>query len=179
MFTFPKVLQSTGISAGSSVSLRVGQIFTNPPSTLAVSTFTIQTLTQANDGIDQLLTDLKVNMTTPADFSSFSIKAANTTNGAITAYTLTLSQPSAVNNGSYLDVIFPSEVTPSASCKTLAGATISCNLTGKVITLQLPNGTNNTSFGVIVSTVRNPPSLKPTSKFGFRTRTPDGTGMYS
>lgn len=47
------------------------------------------------------------------------------------------------------------------------------------MTLPATTIASSTSFSVAVTQVRNPPSLKPSSRFGFTTFTPNGLSQYS
>lgn len=120
-------------------------------------------------------------MTTPAAFSSSVISAASQANGAMTDYSFSLSQPSTLSPSSFLDVVFPAEITPKANpvCKDLAGNTLSCTLSGRTVSVLLPVTATASNIAVKISGVTNSYSLKPSSPFGFRTRTPDGVGKYS
>ena len=178
---FTKLFQASGISAPSTINLKVAGNFTNPASTLPISSFAVATYSATGYLIEQVNAGISINMTVPAGFINASVSAASTVNSAITEYTLTLAQPSAFSASSFLDVIFPSEISPSSSsvCKDLTGAALPCTVSGKTVIVTLSTTTNAANFGVKISSVTNPPSLRPSSKFGFRSRTPDGSGIYS
>jgi hypothetical protein len=176
---------SSGASNGTNVTLQVTSIFTNPVSTETVSSFSLATYTSSGYMIDQLTSSLSVTMVTPADFTSISITPTSNLNSALTNYTFQLAQPSEFASGSKLDILFPSDIVPqaNATCTDLLASSLAsslaCTISGQTVTVNLAGNVNNSSFGVIISTAKNAPSLKPTGKFGFATRTASGLGYYS
>lgn len=177
---FTKLFQSAGIAANITLNLRVANIFTNPQSTLPVSSFSIATYSATGYLIEQISSGLSISMTTPADFTSATVSATSQVNSATTEYTFTLGQTSPLSASSFLDVVFPAEVSlNNPTCKDLTGTILSCSVSSKTVSVTLPSTAVASSFGVKINGVVNPPSQKPSSRFGFRTRTPDGVGKYS
>lgn len=118
-------------------------------------------------------------MDTPASFSSITVSRVSTTNNALTPYTFRLAQPSTLATGSMLYVTFPTDIVPQTySCTDLAGVSITCNYAGQVLEVSLPSTAIKTSFGVVINNVLNPPSLKPSGRFSFETKTAGGF-LYS
>jgi hypothetical protein len=93
IINFTQIFQSSGVTANTTINLRVAGIFTNPLSTLPVSSFSVETHSATGYLIEQLSTGLSITMTIPAIF----------TNAAI----FTLSQQSTLASSSFLDIIFP------------------------------------------------------------------------
>lgn len=179
--TYPSIFSSSGVAANNTITLRITSIFTNPLSTEPVSSFSISTYTSGGFLIDQLNSGLSVKMTTPADFTTTTVTAASNLNSDITSYTITLAQPSTLDSNPGLAVTFPPEITPlaNASCTSLTSVALTCSVNGQVVTVTLGSGVSKSSFGVIIANVKNGPSLKPNSKFGFATITKSGLGFFS
>jgi hypothetical protein len=182
--TFPSIFLSQGVAGSTKITLKIAKIFTNPISTDSVSSFTIATYTSSNYLIDQLTTGLGVAMTTPADFSSVSVTSSSVVNSANANYTVQLSQISPMAASSKLDVVFPIEITPQPSvlCTYINSSTaIPCTANSNTVNITLPASIIpiNTIFAILIQNVKNGPSLKPSSNFGFTTRTPNGISYYS
>ena len=60
-----------------------------------------------------------IQMKTPSRINSFSVSALNTTNGATTIYSLTISPNTPIISGDMLMLKFPSEITLPASTSLL------------------------------------------------------------
>lgn len=178
LFTFPNIFSSSGVAANTTLTLRISSIFTNPISTEPVSSFSISTYASGGFLIDQLSSGLSVKMTTPADFSSVSVTASSNLNSDVGNYTVNLAQVSQFDGNSKLQVTFPVEIVPQSpvACANLVGVGLNCTLSGQVVTVSLGATVTNTGFGVVISNVRNAPSLRPSSKFGFTTVTSSGLG---
>lgn len=183
VITFPSIFLSQGVAGGTKITLKVDKIFTNPVSTETVSSFTLATYTSGNYLIDQLNSGLSVAMTTPADFLTTSVASSSNINSALANYTVQLSQISPLAASSKLDVVFPAEIVPqSVVCLLLStSAVLTCTKNSQTVSITLPAAiiSSSTSFGVIIQNVKNGPSLKPSGKFGFTTRTPNGLSYYS
>jgi hypothetical protein len=95
---------SSAISAGSTVSLTINSIFTNPSSTRPVSTFTIDTFSSNGFAIDTLQGTVSVAMTTPTTFSSINLTRASTVNGATGDYTFKIAQASPLEVSSVVKI---------------------------------------------------------------------------
>lgn len=106
--TFTNLFQVTSAPVNTVLKLQILSIFTNPPSTQIVNTFTISTFSAAGFIIDQLTSGLSLQMTTPANFLSISINPLSSVNSATTSYTFSFSQPSSITIGALLYIYFPS-----------------------------------------------------------------------
>jgi hypothetical protein len=82
-------------------------MMTNPLSTAPTSSFTIIIFDTSGYIINQLLSGLTITMTIPASFSLMTVNPTSKTNGALTTYTITLAQPSAISQNSVLKIYFP------------------------------------------------------------------------
>jgi hypothetical protein len=180
---FTSVAPSFAIASNSTIYLRVTTIFTNPANTLSVGSFSVATYSNTGFLIDRLAVGLNVAMKTPADFADVQVNATSKTNSGVGNYTVQLIQGSTFLASSFLDILLPTEITPSISttkCFDITtNAPLTCNVTSSLIIVNLSSTTSKSLFGVILTNIKNPPSLKPSGTFGFRTRTPDTIGIYS
>lgn len=102
------------------------------------------------------------------------IDMTNKTNSAITTYTFTLSQPPPFSTGSKILITFPSTIVPQSnvSCTDgLGAALLSCSYSGLTLTAGLLSNVSNSNFLIIVSNVKNSPSLRPSNTFTIITQT--------
>jgi hypothetical protein len=102
VINFTSAMVGAAVQAKATVRLRIASIFTNPSSTLPVSTFTVQTYSNTGYIIDRLLVGLSVTMTTPAGFSIVEVNASSKTNSAVGNYSVKLAQPSTLLSSSFL-----------------------------------------------------------------------------
>jgi hypothetical protein len=174
-FTIP-----SGATAGTSFSVQVQSIFTNPISTEPVSSFTIETFSSGGFLIDRVLSGISIAMATPAPFTNITLTRSNLTNNGVGSYTFRLNQVSTLASGSKLLITFPNEVVAqsSYSCTDLSSISTACSFNGQVLTANIPSSATSSNFGVVVASVLNPPSLQPSSKFSFSSQTPTGY-LYS
>jgi hypothetical protein len=61
----------------------------------------------------------------------------------------------------------------------ISNALLTCTVNGSLVNVTLASTAVSTSFGVIITNVKNAPSFKPSGRFGFKTKTPDTVGQYS
>lgn len=67
---FSTIAQSSSLPSGTTISLRIESLLTNPGDTSIVSSFTIKTYHSDSFGIEQLTTGISVQMDTPATMTS-------------------------------------------------------------------------------------------------------------
>ena len=122
-------------------------------------------------------------MATPAPFTISTVTRISQQNSALTTYTATLKQVSALPSSTILLITLPSQLSLSvnSACTDLGGIALSCTQ-GSYTTLQVSLNavSGNSIFGVIITNIRNPSSYKPTaSYFSFITRTIDLVSSYA
>ena len=107
--------------------------------------------------------------------SSFSAEAYNTTNGVGARYFVSFFSSIRINSGDVLVINFPVETFlipesgKSLKCTALNGMTsVSCSKDTDTKLVATLNGVNQLTglFKFSIESVRNPPSLKESSKFG-------------
>ena len=180
--TFTSIFSSAAAAAGSNITLQIISSLTNPPSTKAVSSFSIQTYDGQGYLIDQLLTGLSITMATAAPFNSLSVSSLSRVNSAITSYTFTFNQPSSMDSGGSIVIVFPTNVVPQsgATCTDGSSNPLTCTaLTGQSMRITLPAIPVNSDFVVKISAVKNGPSLKPSGPFKLTTFASDAVSKYS
>ena len=185
--TFSSVAGSA-IAAGSTIALKISQVFTNPTDTRVVSSFTIETFaveSSVNYAIEGLFSGISVQMTTPATMSSMGVTRSSSTNSATSVdYTIRLKQLTALIAGNILYVTFPTDITLSSSptCASLSAVVLPCSLatsTQLKVTLAAAYSISS-EFGVVVSGCTNPPSFAPlSSAFSFLTQSASGLVEYA
>jgi hypothetical protein len=122
-------------------------------------------------------------MQTSAAFAIMQVTRISQQNSALTPYTITLKQQSALSTGTLLLITLPNEIflTASSQCTDLAGTVLSCN-EGSYHSMQVTLNAiaSNTQFGVVISSIRNPPTYQPTAtSFTFETKTADLVSSYA
>jgi hypothetical protein len=166
--TFSNLL-NISIAANTTISLVFNNMFTNYISTAPISNFSI--LISTNNGylINTLYSGLSLKMLSPSNFISTNVSSASSINNAINSYTIKLSQIAQFDKDSLLKVYFPLEIIPQSNilCADLTNFTLVCTKSSNIITINLATNTSNTNFGIIISNILNPPSLKPSNQFGF------------
>ena len=173
------------ISAGSTIKLKVDQVFTNPIDTGTVSSFEIFTYYSDQTLIESLETGISIKMASPAQMTPISVTRSNFINSdESVVYEIKLTQQVDLVAGNILYVTFPSdiEVTSSVSCTDLQSVnTLSCtepsaNLVKIPLQSNYPAGAE---FGAIISGVINPPSTAPLNEdYEFRTESSSGLVQY-
>ena len=123
--------------------------------------------------IDRLAQGISPNLTA-ADLA-VSVSHSSVVNSALTNFTFVMSQASPFTSDSVVEIVFPTSITPQGNFTT-DGSLVSLNsiLTDKTLTVSLPSTMSNNSFTIVVSNVKNAPSLKTSSSFKITTRTTTG-----
>lgn len=171
-----KFVLSAAAPKASAISLQIISSLVNPSSTKTVSSFAISTYDASDFSIDQINAGISITMKYSAAFSNIVIAPDSKTNSAITNYKFTITQPSAIEAGGILRIVFPATVIPQSD--------VSCSPTctsigSNTLRVVLPAITSNTAFDVTVSRVKNPPSFAESAVFAFNSYASDGTSAYS
>lgn len=92
--TFTSPTSESSIAAGSSISLQLSSICTNPTNTRIVTSFSIYTYSSHSSSvmIESRITGITVQMTTPAPFTVSTVSRVSQQNSALTTYTANLMQ---------------------------------------------------------------------------------------
>lgn len=126
---FSSIAQSTTISSGTTIALRISSLFTNPSDTSIVSTFTIKTYHSDTYGIEQLTTGISVQMITASTFTAMSVSRTSDTNSDPTAaYTFKLKQTPNLPASAKLKITYPSSITltGTTACTSLTSVSLTC-----------------------------------------------------
>jgi hypothetical protein len=182
LVTFPSIASAT-IPPGTIISLMIAApLCTNPTNTRVVAPFAITTYSSTAT-IETLSSGITLQMTTPANFQSFTVNRNAQQNSVTTSYTFTLKQLASLPSGSLLLITLPSTITlTSASlCTDLNGLPLTCTQNSfQGLTVTLPAVASSVQFGVIVTLIRNPASYRPTSgNFTALTQTGDQVSSYA
>jgi hypothetical protein len=106
---FTNPISSTSLPSATNISLQISSLFTNPPSTAVVSTFTIKTSSSDGSGIEQLSSGITVQMATASTFTSMVVTRNSNTNSDVSAsYTIKLKQTPTLPASSKVTITFPS-----------------------------------------------------------------------
>ncbi len=178
-FTFTIPLVDHTLGTGDAVTLSFISFGTNPATTKPTSPLQIYTATKDGYLVDYSNATAVVSGFTPGEFLTANITATSKINLAGSNYSVNLQQGSKWGSNSVLRVTLPKEVTVSTSLSCYNGSSgvqLVCagNSTAvpQVVDVTLPDATN--AVNVILVTLTNPPSLKPSSAFTLETLSSEG-----
>jgi len=106
----------SGIRKGDILSFKVSSIL-NPRLVGPNYQFVVTSVDNLGFTMDSSIPDpnFNIQMKTPGTINSFSVSASNTTNGAITTYSLTISPNTPIFSGDVLMLTFPAEISLPSS----------------------------------------------------------------